>query len=216
MKPDTMKKLMLLMFVYQLMTSCVNRNFEPCSGDLLFQVNESNDFTDAITTSTADSTFLPFSHVGIVSVENGSVYVIETVPDGGVHKIGLEKFLAGSAHTKEGKPLVVVYRMKENIDLNSAVANAEKYIGLPYDSAFQPDDSSFYCSELVYKSYLDEQNKPVFSSIPMSFSDSTGSISRLWTEYFRKLKKPVPEGAPGTNPADMSKEQVIREVYRYF
>lgn len=216
MNSVTMEKLLFLLLVCVFATSCMNRKFEPESGDLLFQVNESNDFTDAITTSTADSAALPFSHVGIVKVENNVVTVIEAVPDGGVHEISLNDFLAGSAHTKQGKPLVVVYRMKENIDLKSAVKNAEKYIGLPYDSAFQPDDSAFYCSELVFKSYLDKQNKPVFSSKPMSFSDSTGSISQLWIEYFKRLNKPVPESAPGTNPADMSKEKVIGEVFRYF
>ena len=211
-----LKKFLLLALVCMAVSSCMNRQFELRSGDLLFQVNESNDFTDAITASTADTANFPFSHVGIAKVENGRVNIIEAVPDGGVHKISLQQFLDGSAHTKEGKPVVVVYRLKTEIDLTKAVENAEKYIGLPYDSAFQPDDSSFYCSELIYKSYLDNQNKPIFRSRPMSFSDSTGKISSLWIGYFRKLGKPVPEKAPGTNPFDMSKEKVIREVYRYF
>ena len=211
-----MKKILLLILAGFVLACSMNRKFELRSGDLLFQVNESNDFTDAITTSTADTATLPFSHVGIVSIENGSVLVIEAVPNGGVHKIILQKFLDDAAHTKQGKPLVVVYRLNDNIDLKSAVANAEKCIGLPYDSAFQPDDSSYYCSELVYKSYLDNHHKPIFSSKPMSFSDSTGKVSQLWTEYFKKLKKPIPENAPGTNPFDMSKDKVISEVFRYF
>lgn len=211
-----MKELGLFILVGLLAACSVNRKFELRTGDLLFQVNDSNDFTDAITISTADTTNLPFSHVGIVGVEKGAVMVIEAVPDGGVHKISLQDFLDGSAHTKVGNPIVVVYRINENLKMDHAVENAEKYIGLPYDSAFQPNDSAFYCSELVYKSYLDNQKRPIFSSKPMSFSDSTGSVSKLWTDYFQKLKKPVPEGAPGTNPFDMSKEKVIREVFRYY
>lgn len=199
-----------------LIGACNNGNFIPQNGDLLFQVNESNEFTDAITTSTAINTDLPFSHVGIAQVEEGNVFVIEAVPDGGVRKVTLSEFLDGSAHTSGKKPIVVVYRLTRDIDLKKVMGIAEGYIGLPYDSAFQPDDSSFYCSKLVLKSYTDTEGNPVFTSKPMSFKDSTGNISALWREYFKKLNKKVPEGSPGTNPYDMSQENVIREVYRYF
>ncbi len=36
-----------------------------------------------------------------------------------------------------------------------------------------------------------------------------------WIDHFEALGEAVPEGAPGTNPADMSRHEAIEIVYRY-
>jgi hypothetical protein len=89
------------------------------SGDLLFQVNESNDFTDAITSSTGDKSSYSFSHVGIVAREESELFVIEAVPGDGVRKVSLDEFLESSAKSPDGKALVVAYRVKvdKNVQL---------------------------------------------------------------------------------------------------
>lgn len=207
--------IVLFLLLSGLLISCSNR-FALRSADLLFQVNKRSDFTDAIITSTGSVRELSFSHVGIAVVEKRQKFVMEASTKGGVQKISLKKFLEKSARDTAGNPLVVVYRLKDKADANVVINNASKYLGLPYDSAFQPNDEAMYCSELVYKSFLDATGKPMFHAKAMSFSDSTGKTSGLWIDYFKRMGKPVPEGEPGTNPNAMSKETIIQEVHRFF
>lgn len=211
------QSILYIFFLYLIFsTACNKNNFELKSGDLLFQVNESNTFTDAITTTTGRHQKLSFSHVAIVSAEGKWIFVIEAIPHAGVRHISLQNFLNSSAHTSSGKPLVSVYRLKKNLHVSNVVENAGKYIGMPYDSTFMPGNNALYCSELVYESYLDTRGLHIFAAKPMSFKDSTGLISTLWINYFKKLGKAIPEGVPGTNPNALSKEKIIKEVYRYF
>ncbi len=186
------------------------------SGDLLFQVNEKNDFTNAIVNTTKMGQHISFSHVGILIIEKGKYYVIDANPNNGVQLMQLETFLKESAHTKKGEPMVVVKRLINSTYAKLAAERAKKYIGDPYDYSFLPNNEAMYCSELVYESYLDKNDKPLFTAHPMSFSDSTGKISPLWIEFFSNLNIPIPIGEPGTNPNDMAQDKVLKEVYRYF
>lgn len=184
------------------------------SGDLLFQVNESNDFTDAITSTTGDKSSYSFSHVGIVVREKSGLFVIEAVPGDGVRKVSLDEFLESSAKSPEGKAWVLAYRVKVDKKCASeAVERAAGYVNYPYDSVFLPDNNAFYCSELVYECFIDKSGNNLFLSHPMSFSDSTGNISPLWITYFSKMGIAVPEGVAGTNPNDMSKECVLKRLW---
>ena len=205
-----------LFFLFIFFSKCTPSESKLKSGDLLFQINESNDFTKAITTTTGEHKEFSYSHVGIVNCNGDQVKVIEALPETGVHEITLQEFLNSSAHDKNGKPLVVVMRIIEPYAENEVIPNAEKFIGEPYDQVFSTDDSAIYCSELVYKSYFKTDGKALFTANPMSFKDSTGKISKLWVDYFGKQGKPVPEGEPGTNPNDISKEKCLKEVYKYF
>lgn len=197
--------------------SCKNPKFTVNSGDLLFQINERNDFTDAITSTTGNRTSFSFSHVGIVIVEADKLLVAEASPDKGVRKVALDSFLNSSAHNVDGKPLVIAYRLKtKDVDLNKILVNVNSFIGLSYDSVFLPENNAMYCSELVYESFFDKAGNHILTQNPMSFSDSTGNISPLWIEYFRKMDCPVPEGVLGTNPNDLSKDKALKELRRWF
>lgn len=50
----------------------------------------------------------------------------------------------------------------------------------------------------------------------MNFRDSTGQIAPYWQEHFARLGMPVPEGVPGTNPGELSKDPALVAVYSYF
>jgi hypothetical protein len=207
-------RIFLFIFTFIFLQSCRTEYDLLKSGDLLFQVNESNDFTDAITTTTGNKTRYSFSHVGIVACEGDEVFVLEAVPGDGVRKVNLDKFLESSAKGLDGKAMVVAYRVKTDKDnVYAAVQIASSYIGYPYDSVFLPNNNAFYCSELVYESFLDRSGNHLFSEHPMSFSDSTGNISPLWISYFSKMGISVPEGVAGTNPNDMSKESVLKRLW---
>lgn len=115
-----------------------------------------------------------------------------------------------------GKPGVVAMRVCEDFDADSAVTRALGHLGEVYDWSYRPDNGKMYCSELVYESFRKKDGSPLFKARQMNFRDADGNMPAFWTSLFDKIGEPVPEGVPGTNPNDMSKEDVLREVYRFF
>lgn len=114
---------------------------------------------------------------------------------------------------------MVVGRLKPRLQKNipAAIERIKKLLGKRYDYVFNPDDDTYYCSELIYVSYLRPDGKPIFRMKPMTFRDkTTGETSPLWIEHFKRFKCDIPEGVPGTNPGDMSRSKAIRIVHRYF
>jgi len=204
-----------------LFLSCENKNdeFNLQTGDLLFSVGkEESGLHNAIQSSTGQNTELAFTHVGIVNVENEKTHVLEAIPSGGVVKTPLEDYFENSAFV-DNKYLIAVGRVKKEFEyiIPNAIKNAEKNLGKKYDFAYDESNDEFYCSELVRFAYLDSLQNPIFESLSMTFKNSkTNSIDAYWVQHFEKLGKPVPEGEPGTNPADMSKSPVIEIVYRYY
>ena len=186
------------------------------SGDLLFQVGKSTMLSDAIAQVTSGKNNVNYTHVGIVSVENGNVFVIEaTSPK--VRKVVIDTFL-NDARKINGKPIVAVGRLKSKYYdiIPQAVKNAETYLGKPYDYVYSPDNDEYYCSELVYLAYKNKNGKPVFKSKKMTFCDENGKMSSAWIEHFAKHNAPIPEGRQGTNPGDLSKSKEIDIIYNYF
>ncbi len=164
-------------------------------GDLIFAVNTEG---NAITASTSSGRNLPIDHVGMIYVECDSFFVLEAAPERGVGITELDSFLCRN-------PLCVVGRVA-NIDVPKSIENVWGYFDLPYDSLFEADDSAIYCSELVQKSCVDSTGRRIFPTIPMSFSDSTGTVLPYWTRLYRRHGRPVPEGEPGTNPAQLARD----------
>lgn len=213
------------------------------SGDLLFVVNGAN---NNITDVTEGVDGLGIDHVAIVA----GINVIEAIPKYGVVKSPLDSFLVRLSEN-EG---VIVGRV-DGLDVEASVANAERYLGKPYDDIFMPSDSAIYCSELVQKSYVfkkglnqrwskvkgevdkmrnvfkagdkndaaivnDEEKAgdvanrigavSVFNTIPMSFHDSTGKVTEFWTKFYAARGMEVPEGEPGTNPGQLSRDPSVQ------
>jgi uncharacterized protein YycO len=195
-----------------LIFSCKPNQYVPKPGDLLFQIDRDSDFTDAIVKSTTSSTDYAFSHVAIVGLDENKAFVVEAVPNEGVRKVSLEQFLMSTNKSENGMPLVVAYRLKFGTRAVNPVENALKYVGMPYDSVFSHNNGAFYCSELVYECYLDKNQKHIFSTVPMSFSDSTGQILDYWIKYYKNLNQEIPEGKAGTNPNSLSKQKQLRDL----
>ncbi|MCI1640470.1 MAG: hypothetical protein LKI42_04255 [Bacteroidales bacterium] len=196
-------------------SSCNEKKFLPKEGDLVFEVSEPSAFSDAITDATAQKDSIKYSHVAVFDMENGKPYVIEASSKKGVVLTPWQDFVDSSRQIN-GKPGLVVMRVDKAFPLSEAVKRAKSLIGESYDWSFLPDNGKMYCSELVYMSYRYKDGTPVFTEHPMNFLDSKGEMPAFWTELFNKLGEPVPQGVPGTNPNDMSKEPVLKEVHRYF
>ena len=204
-----------LFFAFVLLSTQAQKSFSLKTGDLLFQVGGDSDFNDAIKAVTDGAENLPFSHVGVVYVEDGNFYVLEA-ESAGVVKTKLDDFLNDS-QKYNGKPMVVVARMKRKYRdaIPPAIEKIQSLMGRPYDSFFTPNDDKYYCSELVYECFT-KNGKAIFESKAMTFKDNSGNFSPLWIEHFEKHNQPIPEGEQGTNPGDMSKSDKLRFVYRYF
>ncbi len=194
------------------------------TGDLLFQCG-TGAMTEAITDATGRSERLNFTHVGIVlhTPTNGTHprpdcatdSVLEATTEGGVRIVSLEKFLARSARIND-RPAVAAMRMHDTTGVAASVERARKVLGASYDYSFRPDNGRYYCSELVYETYLRPDGTHCFTAHPMNFRAPDGTMPRYWQELFDRLSEPIPEGAPGTNPNDLSQEESLYEIHRWF
>lgn len=199
--------------------SLCNAQFTFRNGDIIFSVGKSNtDMQAAIQHATAQPSQLPYTHVGIVLTSNDSVYVIEATTPQGVQKVTLQAFMAEVA-THQNKSYAAVGRIKTH-NLNT-IENAMKYaqaqIGCTYDYVYNESNNAFYCSELVRKSFLSEDGSYLFPAIKMTFKDQqTGQYHPYWVKHFSELNTPIPEGEPGTNPAQLAQSDVIEIVHRFF
>lgn len=186
-------------------------------GDILFQVFKPSDFSAAVEGVAVGRDNISYSHVGLLSINENDTTVIEAVFKG-VREVSLEHYL-GNSDTIAGRPVVTVSRIKPEFRhlRAAAVERAREYIGHSYDFVFSPENDSIYCSELVALAYLDEEGRSIFSTVPMSFRNmQTGEIDSTWIKHFAEYGAEVPEGVAGTNPSQMSCDEVIEEVYRFF
>lgn len=167
------------------------------SGDLIFAVNQQG---NAITASTAESDELQIDHVGILLVDSG-ISVLEAAPKRGVTITRIDDFLCENTSC-------VIGRVRE-ADIIQSITNARRFIALPYDSLFEADDNAIYCSELVQKSYVDSCGVDIFTTIPMSFHNSDGAILQYCIDFYSRHNRSVPEGAPGSNPAHLSRNPSV-------
>lgn len=182
-------------------------------GDLLFVVQpRKGGFAGAIAEATNKASEAQIIHVAIVLQEDGETRILEASDEHGVWTCPIDTFLAHVPRTADGKPSLLVGRLKKRSIVNASVERAKSYIGRPYDWVFSTDEDAIYCSELIQLSYRTRKGKPVFPLQPMSFHDASGAILPYWTEHYAKRGMAVPEGAPGTNPGDISRSRKLRLI----
>ncbi|TVR79676.1 MAG: hypothetical protein EA412_06095 [Chitinophagaceae bacterium] len=179
----------------------------PKVGDICFQSISNDEMDNAILETTSTKSF-PFNHVGIFL---GNA-ILESTPSKGVVKTAWEDFLEKSFF--KGNHHTVICRIKNTSksfseELNK---NAKKYLGKKYNFAFFSDKKTFYCSELVSDIVNESLGREVFKTINMTFKTESGKTHPFWLDYFKKLKAPIPEGHPGTNPADMFKNKELEII----
>lgn len=186
------------------------------SGDLIFQVESQNDFSKAISDSTVGTDSISFVHVGIIEITNeDKFFVIEASPKKGVCVTPLEEFI-DEAPKLNGLPGVVIKRLTIPISSEKIIEKAKSYLGKKYDWWYLPDNEYIYCSELVYESFLDEAGNHIFKAEPMNFRAKDGKMPEFWVKLFEELGREIPEGELGTNPNDLSKENLLKEIFCYF
>lgn len=200
-----MKKTLFLWLTLLLSAVCVSaQRLEDvgmgslCEGDLLFcaQVKGNN-----ITDVTQGVGGMKIDHVAIFHRQGGRTFALEAIHSG-VGLTPIDSFMAR-------REAVLAARLRDTLGVARSVERALGFIGRPYDFNFMPDDSAFYCSELVQKCYRDSRGELVFKPIPMSFHDQSGRITPYWHDYYARQGLQVPEGEPGSNPGDLSRSAAI-------
>lgn len=210
-----MKRIIIYIGMLISTLACTQNRQVVRSGDLLFMAGESSPMSGAIVSATGDQGAINFSHVGIALMQNGADSVLEATTEGGVQVIPLTDFLNRAARIG-GKPAVVAMRLQDTTGVGQAIERARGFLGQPYDYSYRPDNGKQYCSELVWESYRTADGGHRFAARAMNFRAVDGSMPAFWEKLFGKLGEAVPEGVPGTNPNDLSKDAQLREIYRWY
>lgn len=195
--------------------SCGKNEFRPRTGDLLFETAKATSMGGAIEAATGAEGAENFTHVAIAIAGEKTDSVLEATTDGGVRIISLQQFLT-EVEQIDGRPGVVVMRLRDTTGVGASVARARKFLGQPYDYSFRPNNRQMYCSELVWESYLAPDSSHRFEARPMNFRAADGTMPRFWIELYEKLGEEIPEGVPGTNPNNMANDESLETVHRYF
>ena len=178
-------------------------------GDLLFQDMDCGPLCDAIEAVTEGYGGNDFSHMGLVYHRNDTIYIIEAAGSA-VRLTPLEKFRGYT-----NKPMLVG-RVKPGYSelAPAAIAFSLKQVGVPYDDEYVYDNGSYYCSELIYDAFLFANGgRPFFTLYPMTYKQpGTDDFFPAWTDYYKKLGKPIPEGLPGCNPGGISVSDKIEII----
>ena len=173
-------------------------------GDLLFCCTDTANAITAVTSGVED---LPIDHVAVfhrIGGEEGIPYVIEAVKPT-VRLTPIDIFLCNNPH-------VIVGRVNADFYVQPSVRRCLAMLGKPYDDLYLPGDSAIYCSELVQLNYRTVSNRLIFEPVPMSFHDKTGRVTDYWQEFYAQRGMTVPEGAPGTNPGELSRRQEVNII----
>ena len=204
-----------LLFILALIcVACSPRGEGLRSGDLLFcgvpDTEDSGTAAGAIAASVGRGG-VNLIHVAIVEVADDTVWVIDATMKRGVDRHPLDTLIRDFTDADGQKPVLVVKRLKKGFS-TQFIDNAKRFLGQPYDYWFQPDNGRQYCSELVWESYRKPDGTPLFESQPMNFKGPDGSYPAYWIRLFEELGEPIPQGAPGTNPQDLSGAEILEDV----
>jgi len=150
-----MKKLLLLMLCLASFAMSTTSEAAPRAaeyegrtlhtGDIVFQQisGQLGRIVQGVTQSQLD-------HCGIVIVNrDGSIDVIEAITR--VQRTPIDEWIARG---KDQRILVLRPTKELSQKVDQVISSAEAFVGRPYDTKFKMDDESIYCSELVWKAYL--------------------------------------------------------------
>jgi hypothetical protein len=140
-------------------------------GDIIFQSSYSQQ-----SAAIEEATQSPYSHCGIIFYENNVAYVYEAVQP--VGKRTLESWIESGVNEK-----YVVKRLKDSTIIGTnELAEMKKFVlnqfGKNYDGVFNWSDKEMYCSELVYKCYLNACQIKLTTPLPLRDFNIDGPIVR--------------------------------------
>lgn len=144
-----------------------------------------------------------FDHVGIVDIQNDSVYVLHAAPKKGVSRETLAQFF----YSYKEKVTITIYRLNEKYAkaIPSAIKKAYILLGQPYNQSYILKDPGIYCSEYIYEIFASDS---IFQLKAMTFKNpKTRQYLPAWVNYYKKLGIAIPEGELGCNPNAMASSE---------
>lgn len=128
--------------------SCIGADeYQPRNGDIVFHTSQS-----AQSIAIQRATKSPYSHMGIVYLQDGKPFVFEAV-----EPVKLTSLKAWAARGQNGHFIVKRLTNADQLLTSNALQlmlNAgEQFKGKHYDQYFEWSDDRIYCSELVWKIY---------------------------------------------------------------
>lgn len=176
-------------------------------GDLIF--SQLGTDTNAISAVTRGFHGARLNHMGLLLKNNFGWFVLEAFPPE-VRVTQLDVFTRRSAEPTSGQERYMVFRLKPPHDrlIPKALEYGMSQRDIPYDQRYLDDSAALYCSELIVDMFrFANGGADFFIERPMSFRDpATGQILPAWTEYYARFGMKVPDGQPGSNPGDISKD----------
>lgn len=180
----------------------VRGEYRPAVGDVIFQSLPHSELVDAIEGASKS----PYSHCGIV-VKRGDAWLVLEANGPGVAELDLDRWI------RQGRSNgFAVYRFADSYKprIDSVIASARKYLGKPYDIHYELDDAKIYCSELIYKAFLDVTGEEL------------GTIRKLgeldWKPHEAIIRKIERGGLPlerrMITPGDMAAAKQLQQHYR--
>ena len=208
-------KAKVFLLLAMVVSACAPKGLQ--TGDLIFMgipqdYSLDEDSMDGAIAASTGSDELNLIHVAIADVAEDGIYIIDATLKYGVNRHPLDTTLKQFTLKDGSQPVYIVKRHKESKLARDWVARAKSFCGQPYDQAFLPDNGAMYCSELVRESYLGREGEYLFEEKPMNWKNENGEIPVYWTQLFAILGMDVPQGVPGTNPQDMSRDPMLKAV----
>lgn len=213
-----MKSLIFLVLLLLISVFAVKAQYSPDelnldlqTGDLLFCSSTSGALSKAIDQATQTGKETHFDHIGIVEIQNDTVWVLHAAPGKGVCRETIREFLTSEKETITA----TAYRLKVNYlkTIPTAILKAHSLLGQHYNYSYILKDQGYYCSEYIYEVFAADS---IFALNPMTFKNpQTGQFITGWINHYQKLGIPIPEGEPGCNPNGMAaseKLEIIGEV----
>jgi len=202
-----MKRLFWVVLMVVSLAGCqASDEYQPRNGDIIFQTSLSRQ-SEAIQQAT-DS---PYSHMGIVYVENGRARVFEAV--GPVKTTPLEDWITGG---EEGR--YVVKRLKKADEIltpeilqNMKIIGESRFNGLPYDKHFGWSNDRLYCSELVWKIYLEGAGLKIGELQKLGDFDLSHPVVQELMKA--RYSDSIPYDETVISPAAMFASDLLEEIY---
>lgn len=201
-----MTKVFLLIFILPSILFAQKSKLK--TGDLLFQKMNCGELCDAIHAVTEGYQGNDFSHLGLVYIQNDSIFIIEAAGNA-VRKVTLEQF------SKNTKTNMYIGRVKNKYKklIPGVIQFSLMQIGTAYDDDYLYNNGKYYCSELIYDAFLNANGMPFFDLQPMTFKQpETNDYFPAWVTYYQSLGVEIPEGQLGCNPGGISTSKKIKII----
>lgn len=120
--------------------ACANSGSNLKEGDIVFQMSKSKQ-SPLVPYATAS----PWPHCGVIIEKSDGLYVLEAS--------NVVKLTPLKEWKERGRFGIVKSR---RVCKDKVKIRYRQYLGIPYDLQFKFNDGKYYCSELVYRIYLDQ------------------------------------------------------------